>query len=308
MENLIFSSVMGLAGAGNVFLASSKLTLWHDADTTFSGVIGGINPGTSLHKIGGGRFFLTGANTYSGQTVINDGNLFVNGQQPGSDVLVGASGALNGGGHIGDITVQGGLLSPGNDGVFGPGLARLSSGSVALNGNSGFWVDLAGTQAGTNHAQLNVTGAVNLGDAGLSVKLKFASAVSNQFMIVKNDGADAVIGTFKDLPEGATTTFNGAQFRISYVGGTGNDVVLTQLTVAAPAQLTGITRLGNGQIQLTGTGVPGTTYTVEANFDLGTTNWLNLGTITAQPPTGALEFLDLDAALYPQRFYRFVLP
>ena len=176
--------VGSLAGAGNVYLAFSKLTLMRDADTTFSGVLSGLTTNTSLHKLGSGRFILTGTNTYTGRTIINDGSIFVNGHQPGSDVLVGASGSLNGSGRVGDISVQGGLLSPGNDGVFGPGLARLSSGSVALNGSSGFWVDLAGTQAGTNYCQINVTGIVNLGDAGLSVKLAFASAVSNQFMNV----------------------------------------------------------------------------------------------------------------------------
>lgn len=34
---------------------------------------------------------------------------------------------------------------------------------------------------------------------------------------------------FKDLPEGAEITVDGAIFKISYVGGDGNDVVLTAL-------------------------------------------------------------------------------
>jgi hypothetical protein len=110
------------------------------------------------------------------------------------------------------------------------------------------------------------------------------------------------------LPEGSTTTFNGAQFRVSYTGGSGNDIVLTQLTATPPPQLGGITRLNNGQVQLSGTGLPDLTYTIQANFDLRTTNWLNLGEITAQPPIGTLQFIDLDAASYPMRFYRLVLP
>lgn len=36
-------------------------------------------------------------------------------------------------------------------------------------------------------------------------------------------------GTFKDLPEGAEVTVGGVTFKISYVGGDGNDVVLTAL-------------------------------------------------------------------------------
>ena len=38
-----------------------------------------------------------------------------------------------------------------------------------------------------------------------------------------------MVGTFAGLAEGATVNFNGAPMRITYVGGTGNDVVLTAL-------------------------------------------------------------------------------
>ena len=47
------------------------------------------------------------------------------------------------------------------------------------------------------------------------------------FTIVSNNGTNSVQGTFKDLPEGAEVTVSGATFKISYVGGDGNDVVLT---------------------------------------------------------------------------------
>ncbi|MCI0360105.1 MAG: Ig-like domain-containing protein, partial [Planctomycetaceae bacterium] len=54
--------------------------------------------------------------------------------------------------------------------------------------------------------------------------------VGDTFMIVANDGSDAVVGTFTGLPEGATFVASGGLFRISYVGGTGNDIVLTVVT------------------------------------------------------------------------------
>lgn len=47
------------------------------------------------------------------------------------------------------------------------------------------------------------------------------------FTIIGNNGTNPVQGTFKDLPEGAEVTVSGATFKISYVGGDGNDVVLT---------------------------------------------------------------------------------
>ena len=51
------------------------------------------------------------------------------------------------------------------------------------------------------------------------------------FTIIDNKGSYPIEGSamFKDLPEGAEVTVGGAIFKISYVGGDGNDVVLTAL-------------------------------------------------------------------------------
>src|SRR5262249_20734986 len=63
--------------------------------------------------------------------------------------------------------------------------------------------------------------------ATLDLALGFTPARGNTFTIIDNTGTAPVSGTFARLPEGGTTTVNGTTFRISYVGGTGNDVVLT---------------------------------------------------------------------------------
>src|SRR5439155_11612812 len=76
-----------------------------------------------------------------------------------------------------------------------------------------------------------VTGTVDLTGADLSGTMGFAAAVGATFTIINNDGSDAIVGTLAGLPEGATVTLSGQSFTISYVGGTGNDVVLT---LAAP--------------------------------------------------------------------------
>ena len=47
------------------------------------------------------------------------------------------------------------------------------------------------------------------------------------FTIIDNKTTYPMSGTFKDLPEGAEITVGGVTFKISYVGGDGNDVVLT---------------------------------------------------------------------------------
>lgn len=60
------------------------------------------------------------------------------------------------------------------------------------------------------------------------------------FTIIDNKTTYPMQGTFKDLPEGAEITVGGATFKISYVGGDGNDVVLTALndSVAPKASVT----------------------------------------------------------------------
>src|SRR5262249_47014075 len=55
-------------------------------------------------------------------------------------------------------------------------------------------------------------------------------ANGTQFILINNDGVDPVSGTFAGLPEGGTVFVGGAPFTISYVGGDGNDVVLTSVT------------------------------------------------------------------------------
>lgn len=76
---------------------------------------------------------------------------------------------------------------------------------------------------------MNVNGTISLGGATLTVVPAFTTPVSigQQFIIITNDGAAAITGTFNGLPEGTLFSAGGDTFRISYVGGTGNDVVLT---------------------------------------------------------------------------------
>ena len=88
---------------------------------------------------------------------------------------------------------------------------------------------LNGTTAGTGYDQLSVIGTVNLATATLNVNLAFTPELGGAFTLIQNDGTDAVVGTFAGLPQGATLLLGGMTFQISYVGGTGNDVVLTRI-------------------------------------------------------------------------------
>ena len=129
-ELLTAATIGGLTNSGALNLASASLTLSvgnNNSNTTFSGAIGGLG---SLIKIGSGALTLTGTNTYSGPTTINQGGLIVNGSLA-SPVTVNSGGTLSGVGSLTSATVNaGGLLAPGDP----PGTLSLSGSLSLLSG------------------------------------------------------------------------------------------------------------------------------------------------------------------------------
>ncbi len=133
-------------------------------------------------------------------------------------------------------SATGANVSPG----FSPGI--INSGDLSLVSGSSISIEtVSNAGPGTGHDQINVTGTVNLGGATLSLTNSFAPTGGTTFVIINNDGSDAVTGTFNGLAEGALIYAGGSFFRISYVGGSNNnDVVLTANTpptIACPANI-----------------------------------------------------------------------
>src|SRR3989441_1959236 len=214
-----------LTVSGGITNGGFPLTVGGAGNTTISTTA--ISGTGGLTKDGTGTVTLSASNTYTGTTTVSAGSLLVNGSQGSSAVSLNG-GTLGGTGTVGAITStgSGGSVAP------GVGVGILTSGNVNWSsGSPGFVVQLNGTTAGTGYDQLNVTGSVNLGSATLSGTLGFSPPNGTSFTIINNDGGDAVIGTFAGLPEGSTVVLSGQSLQISYVGGTGNDVVLS---VVAP--------------------------------------------------------------------------
>lgn len=176
------------------------------------------------------RFFKTLSDALASVDLGLSGNATITIDGVRGDTTVNDGAILKGVGTVGVLTVNtGGRLAPGHS----PGC--INSGGLVLAGT--FEAEIGGTDPCTGYDQTNVTGTVNLTGGTLSVIRynDFKPAKGQTYIIIKNDGSDAVTGTFKDLAEGSTVTVDGYVFKVSYIGGDGNDVTLTiQTTPGAP--------------------------------------------------------------------------
>jgi autotransporter-associated beta strand protein len=226
--NVTIGGANNLTFTGTVTLTANRtLTVSNTGLTTLAGAVGQSGGIWVLTKAGSGTLALSGNNGYSGGTTITAGILLIDGTQASGTVTVKSGGTLGGTGTFGPLSVSsGGTVLPGN-GASSPGI--LNSGNVTFASGSSFDVALNGTTAGSGYDQLNVTGTISLGTSTLSVTLGFTPAVGASFTIIHNNGGSAIVGTFKNLAEGATFVQNGMTFQITYKGGAGHDVVITRI-------------------------------------------------------------------------------
>ncbi|HYF96544.1 MAG TPA: hypothetical protein VD947_00735 [Patescibacteria group bacterium] len=162
----------------------------------------------------------------SSYTVVDKETLIVNGKI--GNIAIQSGGILKGTGTVGVLDVlAGGTVAPG----LSPGC--LNAGNTTIAGI--FEAEIGGTTVCTGYDQLKVTGTVDVTGGTLSTKMfnDFKPSVGNTFTILDNDGSDAITGTFANLAEGATFEVDGIVFKISYTGGSGNDIVLTVQSVPA---------------------------------------------------------------------------
>jgi len=96
---------------------------------------------------------------------------------------------------------------------------------LTMSASSGLNVALTSAAA---MGRLTVEGSVDIDSPELYPNYIDKQPAGTEFLIIDNDGSDPINGTFADLPEGGIVYSHGivAPFRISYVGGDGNDVTL----------------------------------------------------------------------------------
>ena len=114
-------------------------------------------------------------------------------------------------------------ITPGSG---GPSI--LTTGNLTLYSGTQFVVAIDGGTAGMGYSQTQVNGQAYLGGATLAPTGSGAGSGSGPIVLITSTGG--VTGGFAGLPQGATVTYQGVTYQISYDynpnGGTGNDVAL----------------------------------------------------------------------------------
>ncbi len=177
-----------IAGDGTFTLTSKNLTVGSNNNSTeVGGTITG--DGGSLVKVGTGSLTLSGLNTYTGTTTVNNGALIVNGSiAPSILTTVNSNAALLGTGTVGSASINaGGFLVP------GPGTP--TPGTMAVRGNLVF-------QSGASYivqvnpataSNTNVSGSAALAGTVAAVFAPGAYSTRDYPILTANGG---LLGTF----------------------------------------------------------------------------------------------------------------
>lgn len=218
--NLLSSFIVGGNNVGLVSLDFAQ-------DSVFSGVVD-VQANERITKTGAGglRLVTNTGSAFQGSFVINLGTVTVVDDFSSILSTTISGGSVAGTGVLSQIFGLSGSILPGDN------VGTLNVGTTSLNSLMAFGLQI-GTVSGVND-QLNVNGLISLNNALLSVTAGQYLAVGNVFTIINNDATDAVSGTFVGLPQNSTFTVGNYTFRISYTGGTGNDVTLTVTSVVSP--------------------------------------------------------------------------
>jgi len=218
-DRLSMNGLLDLSSHTLTFAGSGVAELWGGAVGT-----GGIS--SSLGILG-----LSANATYAGPTNITGGQFVVGGTSlsPSSVVTVSGGGLqFANGGSTGPVTVQS------NTSVsFGGGGSSQVGYVTDLNLQSGSLMNL-GMYGVANYGQAIASGSVSIGGSNLFAGWNFTSSTGNAFTIIDKTSPGAISGTFNGRPEGATFGANGRTYQITYQGGDGNDVVLTDVGAATP--------------------------------------------------------------------------
>lgn len=190
---------------------------------------GGFHNFLNVEKVGTGDLAFTGNHTYGGTTTVKKGRLLLNNNPASgtfnSPVIVeegsfGGTGKSAGSVTIGTGAGPGASLEPGS-----PGIGSLIAAGLTMKQDATYKAEInLETAQGDKIAvsSANLTGRPRL----IVNSIAGTMSLGTSYTIIDNTGEGAVIGMFKDLPEMGLLQAGNYQLRITYKGGTGNDVQL----------------------------------------------------------------------------------
>ena len=288
----------GVNATGDVYINGGTLEIV--SGTSFSGgAYAYINSGAELDLGASGLVFSTSPTGY----------MEINGTLTGS---ASAPGEFYG---IGSIT--GSFATAATSRYYNdPDIGLTIGGNVTLASGMSSELFFNAVSFDSAYAMITAGGSVTVGGI-LAFDIEAGTTITSgaTITLIDKTSPGAVSGTFTGLAEGATVTAGtGEIFTISYVGGDGNDVVLTTpITSTVATILSFSVSAGSGAeagmtvFDMSATGTPSTAYRLEASTDL--VAWSTVQTVTADAMTGALAFHIAQSPItFPRRFFRVVTP
>jgi autotransporter-associated beta strand protein len=229
IDGAVTQTMAGLTGQGTARVTNlaSRLILSGSGTYTLEGPLSGSgtvrHTGTGHQQLWG---FLT---TFDGQLIVDSGMVTVTTPTTTGDVTVNAGGTIVMSGTPGFelITLHDGAMRVR---ATGDNVPAVAAAQFEMTPASQLILE---TTASGKIGRVNVDALVGLGGTlTLPLAPAFSAPIGTVYTLIANAGADAVVGTFANLPQGATLTSGPARFQIAYNGGDGNDVTLTLLGIA----------------------------------------------------------------------------
>ena len=277
--------------------------------------LNGILSGDGFAKSGAGKAVLTGANSYSGGTLVSDGTLLVNntiGSGTGNGaVTVVAPGILGGKGTIAGSVSCTGTISAGQ----GVGKLTIGSGLDLSGGGTNIWSLYALSESGdgTNFDQIVVTGGVLALGVTSRLQLNFTNSAvaptnaspfwmtSHTWKIISLTGS-AVNGAASSFPVILNGTYSTGRFT-NRTDGAG--VLLSYIANSAARPLVqSFEPASIGMFKLIALSETNRAYVLETAPDLSGGNWTPISTNIA---AGSQLMLTNIPANGSMRFYRLLV-
>jgi len=189
--------------------------------------------GGQLRKVGLGTLTLSGANSYTGGTIVSGGILLVNntsGSGTGTGQVQAEAGTLGGSGTITGAVIVG--TGTGAGAILGPGARGVTPGTLTINAKLTLRADA--TYRVTLDSRVSIADSVS----AKGIRIQGASILFNDlatdvlpagtsFVIISNTAASPTSSHFTNLADGATVIVGNNTFQANYEGGDGNDLTLT---------------------------------------------------------------------------------